>query len=308
MSAVTDATGTHEPAASTFSLAGRRPVIGVLHPGAMGAAIGVALRPLAGQVIWAEAGRSDATAKRAEIADLVAVPTLADLVRRSDMVVSICPPHAAVAVAEAVAQVGAPPEIYLDANAVAPVTARRVGDLLGADRVVDGAIIGGPAYDRAAGTKLWLSGERASAVAELFASSAFATGVLAGPIGQASAVKACFALRSKALPAIWMQIAALAEHHGVLDDVTAELARDDTDLMAELASIVRRATPKAWRWAGEMDEAALAAAEAGLPTGFSAAAGEIYRRFADLAGDADPSRSSVPGQRWRNLRRPSTGA
>ena len=57
----------------------------------------------AGAVIWADAGRSDVTAKRAELADLIAVPDPAELARRSDVIVSICPPHAARAVAEEVA-------------------------------------------------------------------------------------------------------------------------------------------------------------------------------------------------------------
>jgi len=36
-------------------LLGERPVVGVLHPGSMGAALGAALKPVAGQVIWAAA-------------------------------------------------------------------------------------------------------------------------------------------------------------------------------------------------------------------------------------------------------------
>ncbi len=50
-----------------------RPVIGVLHPGVMGAALGSALKPVAGAVIWAAAGRSVTTSKRAEIAELIGV-------------------------------------------------------------------------------------------------------------------------------------------------------------------------------------------------------------------------------------------
>jgi len=38
---------------------------------------------------------------------------------------------------------------------------------------------------------------------------------------------------------------------------------------------------RAWRWAGEMDEAADAMAALDLPDGFSRAAAEIYRRVAD---------------------------
>ncbi|MFC7658189.1 hypothetical protein ACFQV8_19790 [Pseudonocardia benzenivorans] len=80
-----------------------RPVIGILHPGAMGAALGSALKPVASGVVWAAAGRSQATSKRAELADLIGVPDLAELARRSHLVVSICPPHAALDVARQVA-------------------------------------------------------------------------------------------------------------------------------------------------------------------------------------------------------------
>ena len=52
---------------------GGRPVIGVLHPGAMGASIGSALKPVAAAVVWAAAGRTQATSKRAELADLVGI-------------------------------------------------------------------------------------------------------------------------------------------------------------------------------------------------------------------------------------------
>ena len=106
-----------------------RPVVGVLHPGAMGAAVGSALRPRAGAVIWAAAGRSHATSKRAELADLVAVPDLTAVARRSDVIISVCPPHAAREVADEVAGAldGRCP-VYVDANAVSPATVRAVAD------------------------------------------------------------------------------------------------------------------------------------------------------------------------------------
>jgi 3-hydroxyisobutyrate dehydrogenase-like beta-hydroxyacid dehydrogenase len=268
-----------------------RPIVGVLHPGAMGAALGAALKPVAGQVIWAAAGRSQATSKRAETADLVAVPDLAELARRSDVIISICPPHAALDVAEQVAAAvrgRTGPEVYVDANAVAPGTVRRIGEILGADRVVDGAVIGGPAWERGR-TVLWLSGARADDVAGLFADSPFdARALVPDPdgaeraeLGRASALKACFALQSKAMPALWVELAAAAHAYGVGDALRAELAKDDVDLARHLASIARRAGAKAWRWAGEMDEAAAAMTAVGLPHGFSSAAAEIYRRMAD---------------------------
>jgi 3-hydroxyisobutyrate dehydrogenase-like beta-hydroxyacid dehydrogenase len=265
----------------------RRPVVGILHPGAMGAALGSALKPAAGAVIWADAGRSHATAKRAELADLVAVPDVAELARRAHVVISICPPEAARAVAEEVAAAldGRPdPPLYVDANAVAPATVQGIGELLGADRVVDGAVIGPPAWERGA-TVLWLSGAAAPAVADLFAGTPFTAEVLGPDLGAASALKACYALQSKALPTVWAALAAAADAYGVRGALHDQLARDGVDLAAHLDTLQARAGAKAWRWAGEMDEAADALAAAGVPDGFSRAAAAIYRRMAE--GDRD---------------------
>jgi len=257
--------------------------VGVLHPGAMGAAVGSALRRRAGAVIWAAAGRSDATSKRAELADLVGVPDTAAVARRADVIVSVCPPHAALQVADEVAAAlddpGARRPVYVDANAVSPTTVRAIGDRLGADRVVDGAIIGPPAWEPGH-TVLWLSGAAAADVAALFSGSPFDARVLGTELGTASALKACFALQSKALPAIWLEMAAAARGFGVEEQLRGELERTGVDVAAALDRATA-GSAKAWRWAGEMDEAADALAAAGLPDGFSRAAAEIYRRMAD---------------------------
>ena len=200
-----------------------RPVIGILHPGAMGAAVGAALKPVAGAVIWAAAGRSLTTSKRAETADLVGVPDVGELVRRSDVIVSVCPPDAARAVAEQVAEhsgsgTGSGDPLYVDANAVSPATAAGIAELLGPDRVIDGAIIGPPAWEPGR-TVVWLAGKQAPAVAALFAGSPFAAHVLDAPLGAASALKACFALQSKALPTIWLTLDAAARAYGVDDEI-----------------------------------------------------------------------------------------
>jgi 3-hydroxyisobutyrate dehydrogenase-like beta-hydroxyacid dehydrogenase len=276
-----------------MSLPGR-PVVGVLHPGAMGAALGAALKPVAGQVIWAAAGRSDRTAKRAELADLVAVPDVARLVARSDVVVSVCPPDAALSLARQAAASATPdrPAIYVDANAVAPETVTAIAALFGPDRVVDGAVIGGPAW-HAGDTMLWLAGAQAGAVAALFDGSPFRSRTLPGALGTASALKACFALQSKALPALWATLAAAADRYGVAAEIRAELARDGVDLDRELGTFERRASGKAWRWSGEMDEAAATFAAVGLPAGFSAAAAETYRRRSAEPDDPEGSRPGL---------------
>lgn len=259
-----------------------RPVVGVLHPGVMGAAVGSALKPVAGAVIWAAAGRSITTSKRAEIADLVGVPDVAELARRADVIISVCPPHAARDVAEQVAAAlagRADRPLYVDANAVSPATVRGIGELLGPDRVVDAAIIGPPAWEPGR-TVVCLSGAAAPAVARLFAGSPFAARVLGPELGSASALKACYALRTKAMAAIWEAMAAGARRYGVDAALAEELARDGVDLAAELEALGAAAGAKAWRLVGEMEEAGDALAAVGVPDGFSRAAAEIYRTMA----------------------------
>ena len=94
--------------------------IGLLHPGEMGAAVGKCLAGAGHRVLWVPEGRRAATRERAEAAGLTGV-TLAEIIARSDVILSVCPPHAALDVAHQVAGFGG---LYLDANAIAPATAR----------------------------------------------------------------------------------------------------------------------------------------------------------------------------------------
>ncbi|MEK6440311.1 NAD(P)-dependent oxidoreductase [Pseudonocardia sp. T1-2H] len=266
-----------------------RPVIGILHPGAMGASLGSALKGRAGAVIWAAAGRTRATSKRAELADLVGVPDLAELARRSDVIISICPPHAARDVAEQIAAAVEGRErrpLVVDANAVSPGTVAGIGALLGAEDVVDGAVIGPPAWEKGR-TVLWLSGAHAGVIADLFAGTPFDARVLGPELGTASALKACFALQSKALPAIWLELDEAARTFGVDAELRAELARTGVDYPRALGAVAGVAAEKGWRWVREMEQAADAFAAIGLPDGFNRAAAEMYRRRAarpDVAG------------------------
>jgi hypothetical protein len=128
---------------------------------------------------------------------------------------------------------------------------------------------------------LWLSGPAAPEVAALFSGSPFDARVLGTELGTASALKACFALQSKALPAIWLEMTAAARGYGIEQELRRELERTGVDFAAAMARATGGAQAKAWRWAGEMDEAADAMGAVELPDGFSRAAAEIYRRLAD---------------------------
>jgi 3-hydroxyisobutyrate dehydrogenase-like beta-hydroxyacid dehydrogenase len=252
------------------------PTVGLLHPGEMGAVVGECLRAGGARVAWASVGRSDATRRRAETAGLEDLGTLATLVAASDVVISVCPPGSAVDVARQVAAQRFR-GLYVDANAVAPDTARRVGEIIGAAGadLVDGGIIGPP--PRQAGiTRLYLSGARAGEAADLCKGTALEAILLPGDVGAASALKMAYAAWTKGSSALLIAVRALAIHSGVDDALRAEWQRSQAGLDARSESAVAANARKAWRFVGEMEEIARTFAAAGLPSGFHEACAALY--------------------------------
>ncbi len=252
--------------------------VGLLHPGAMGSTVGAAALPCVRQVLWASEGRSPASRRRAEEAGLSDAKSLENLVREVDLLVAVCPPAAALALAERVATLRYR-GLFVDANAVSPDSARQIAAVVarGGASAVDGGIIGPPAR-RAGTTTLHLSGERASEVASCFAKGPLEARVLDRPIGAASALKMTFAAYTKGTAALLAAIHALALAEGV----EGELAREWERLLPELPGRLRglpTTAPKAWRFVAEMREIAASLESAGLPGGFHDAAAQIYERL-----------------------------
>ena len=226
-------------------------IVGLLHPGEMGAAVGARID---GEVVWASAGRSEATRDRA--AGFRDVGALAALLNEAEVVLSICPPHAALDVARACSGFDG---MYLDANAISPQRAREIASLH--PRYVDGGIIGGPDAPT-----LYLSGDEAASVASLFT---LETRV----VPDASAVKMVYAAWSKGTAAMLLAIHDVAQRYGVED----EWRHAAPELQNRLAAAESSAARKGWRWVGEMEEIADTFAAAGEPDGFHRAAAEVFR-------------------------------
>jgi 3-hydroxyisobutyrate dehydrogenase-like beta-hydroxyacid dehydrogenase len=258
--------------------------VGIVNPGAMGASLGAALLSNGHQVGWASVGRSEATRRRADAGGLVDHDTTVALSKQCDAIISVCPPVEAITVAVEFARLGFS-GLYLDANAVAPATARQVDVVLsGAGaRFVDGAVIGPPARNRGL-TVLYLSGDAPGCtdIADLFRGSVVDTHRVEGGAGAASAVKMAFAAWTKGTSALLLAIRALAESEGVVSDLEHAWSVLTPDLADRLPGTVRATAPKAWRFVGEMEEIASTFSDAGLPSGFHEAAAQVYARLADL--------------------------
>jgi 3-hydroxyisobutyrate dehydrogenase-like beta-hydroxyacid dehydrogenase len=253
--------------------------IAMLHPGEMGSVVGACARAAGSRVVWASEGRGGSTAERARVAGLEDVGTLSAAVKASDVILSVCPPHAAVDVARAVAAEGFR-GIFVDGNAVAPATAREIAEKIQAAGAtfVDGGIIG-PPPEKPGSTRLYLSGPAAPRVKALFSTGALEAIVVDGPAGAASAVKMAYASWTKGTSALLMAVRALAAAEGVDEVLLAEWARSQAGLGDRSESAVKGNAKKAWRFVGEMEEIAATYAAAGLPDGFHRAAGQIYERL-----------------------------
>jgi len=256
--------------------------IGFLHPGAMGISLAVSAQKSGFEACWMSDGRSPETKMRAEEHGLTDLTTLAHLTQTCSALVSICPPHAALDVAKSVAALSYA-GLYIDANAIAPQTAQHIQHTVeqGGARFVDGGVIGGPAWESGS-TWLHLSGKDAEEAASFFAGGALETNVLSSEIGQASALKMAYAAYSKGTTALLAGILAMAEHFDVREQLETQWEKYDPEFTAQAHNRTRRVTAKAWRFAGEMNEIAATFADAGLPSGFHAAAGEIYQRMASF--------------------------
>ena len=264
-----------------------RKTIAMLHPGEMGAAVAACLVSGGHRVLWASAGRSEATRACARAAGLLEVAGVSQAVQQAEIVMSVCPPQAALAVAREVAACGFR-GIYLDANAVAPATVREIGRIVVAAgaRCMDGGIIGPPPAPMAS-ARLYLSGEGAADIAALFQGSTLGTVVLDAPHGAASAIKICYAAWTKGSTALLADIRTLAQVEGVDAALLAEWKISRPNIVKD-SEQVTTAARKAWRWIAEMEEIAASFEAAGLPGDFHHGAAEVYRRLAQFKDASTP--------------------
>jgi len=270
--------------------------VAIIAPGEMGSAVAARLTERGVWVTTSLAGRSAASAARAERARMVPVGDDTTLVGEADFILSILPPGDAVALAQRLrpAIAGSPRKpIYVDCNAVSPDTARVIGDVLAGTgcRYVDGGIVGPPPQSNPSATHIYVSGEAANEVARLNDFGLYFR-PLEAPIGAASAMKMSYGGITKGFTAIAVAMTIGASRAGCAEALHAELAESQPQLLAWLTRQVPRMYPKAYRWVAEMQEIRHFLGE-GSPAGdmFDA----VARLYEDIAADArEPDEANGP--------------
>ena len=264
-------------------MAGTR--VALLAPGEMGAAVGARLIAGGVAVTTCLAGRGARSAALAAKAGLAVAPDLPALLAGADLLLSIVPPGAALALARDVAaaagQAGAAP-LFVDCNAVAPETMRAVAAVVAGAGMecVDAGIVGAPPHPtEGKGPRVYTSGPEAERFAALSAHG-LDIRVVGPEIGQASAVKCCYAALTKGFTALGTALLVAAERAGVAAPLAAEFAASQPEASAWLLRQLPSMPPKAWRWVAEMEEIAAVFDSVGVPGGTLRGAADVYRKVA----------------------------
>ena len=245
--------------------------------------------------------RSETTQKRAENLGVACVPSLAQLVKETDLIVSIVVPFAAkriaAKVAKAAAKSGRKDLLYLDANAISPMTAVEIGKVLqqGGVNFVDGCIIGS-ASKMDKGAVIYVSGAQAARIQEL-ESYGFTVKVLGPSVAQASAFKIVYAGLTKGLQGLFVELLMGARKFGLLDEIVQRYEESFPGLLDKVASSIVGLRIHAGRRAEEMAELRQTFSHHGMKAFMAPAAQKVLQAIADL----DVGKASETGQREGGL-------
>ena len=145
-------------------------------------------------------------------------------------------------------------------------------------RFVDAGIIGGPPrLDRpGAGPKFYASGRHAQELAQLRDHGPDVR-VMGSEVGQASALKMCYAALTKGLTALGTELLVAGRALGISEALESELRTSQGALYASFERSVPGMPPKAYRWVGEMEEIAATFGAVGLTPKILEGAADLYR-------------------------------
>lgn len=208
------------------------------------------------EVLTATEGRSEVTRKRAENAGARVLP-LAQLVTEADLIVSIVVPSAATKIAaevgRAAAKAGRKDCLYLDANAISPMTAEAAAETItqSGGSFVDGCIIGSAA--KLARAAVYVSGPRGEEILAL-KEAGLNVEVLGDKIGQASAFKIVYAGLTKGLQGLITELLLGARKFDLLQPILKRYDDSFPGLVDKVGASIAALTLHAGRRAEEMRE------------------------------------------------------
>ena len=252
--------------------------IAILSPGDMGHGVGRVLGEHGYAVLTCLAGRSARTRELAARAGMEDVPSLEELVSRTDLVLSILPPSRAAALAGDVAAA-------IRATAEAGHR-RRLQRRLAADGGGDrrahrrrGRALHRRRHHRAVpgrgrGAADLHFGARRGPDGRARRRRRLSSATLGPAVGRASAIKMCYALLTKGTAALQLAMLAAAHSLGLYGELAEELRQSQGTALAAMERRLPDVPANAGRWIGEMEEIAATFEAAGVTPRFHQGAAE----------------------------------
>ena len=255
--------------------------VGIMSTGEMGAAIGKVLRDNGLDVATCLDRRSELTRLRAQEAGIRDVPSTNDLVRQSDLVISVLVPsettELAKRIADSVIRIGTRP-VFADCNAVAPQTKQRMERITSEVGVtfIDACIIGPPPMTGRSNTRFYCSGPDTSALESLEVKG-LDVRVVGSKIGQASGLKMVYAASTKGTTALWAELLIAARALGLDETLKAEFEISRGDVAGAITRQIPRMPRSARRWISEMEEIAATFEGLGMTPNILTGAADMFR-------------------------------
>ena len=274
--------------------------IGIVSPGDMGQAVAQTLKPSGFTVHTALEGRSARTRALAADAGLIDCGTMENLVKTCDVLLSILNPAAAVDNARAAAtamKATGKHCLFVDCNAVAPRTAQEIDGIIreaGGD-CVDAGIIGPPPRGKAS-MRMYVSGPKAALLSPLNGGGIHVR-VMSERIGDASAIKMCYASYTKGAVALGVEMLMAARRMGVDEALDRELQESAAENRQWILSRSTSMPPKAYRWVPEMMEIAKTFEDAKMTPRILLGAADMYEMIAQTPlGKESPEQARKLGR------------
>jgi 3-hydroxyisobutyrate dehydrogenase-like beta-hydroxyacid dehydrogenase len=216
--------------------------IGILYPGEMGSSFGKLLCEAGFRVITTVEGRSPRTHRLCHECGLSIVDSLGEVLERSDVVISLVSPGAALSVARDVAanrDGSSRSLLYIDANSISPMTVARISEVLCHVTIdfVDASIFGLASQLRQRGT-LYLSGSRAKELSGQF-EPIMRVKVVGDMPGQASALKMIVSGIPKGLSALFLETMLFAQDLHLLNEAIEAC----DEIYPSIMEVIRRMLP-----------------------------------------------------------------
>lgn len=274
--------------------------IGIVSSGDMGQAVAMRLKACGYDVYTPLEGRSERTAQLAKQAGLVDCETVEHMVATCDTVLSILNPAAAVEKAREVAtalRASSRKIVYVDCNAIAPQTVLEIDRLIreAGSIFIDAGIIGPPPRGKLK-TKLYVSGPAASELSQIV-DPQLQISIVSERVGDASAVKMCYASLTKGTLALGVELLIAARKLGVEQALEAELRDSQPDILDWVVSRSVSMPPKAHRWVPEMLEIAKTFEGVGLTPRILQGAADMYELIAKTSlGCESPEKARSHGR------------